>query len=141
MEQLKACYAAYLAAVEKAEKNKSTWNGAFGLGSSTKDHPCHDDFYEAMGAWCDGFVKKNPTQAEAEEAVRFILETSEAHRGKLPYWYMYAAHGFTRPIIPMVSPQFAGEMRVWYNERNPRQDRMPVQREVFKLLKKQEKAK
>ena len=141
MEQLKACYAAYLAAVEKAEKHKSTWNGAFGLGVSTKDHPCHDDFYEAMEAWCDGFVKKNPTREEAEEAVRFILETSEAYRGKLPYWYMYAAHGFTRPIIPMVSAKFAGEMRVWYNERNPRQDRMPVQREVFKLLKKQEKAK
>ena len=141
MEQLKACYAAYLAAVEKAEKNKSTWNGAFGLGASTKDHPCHDDFYEAMEAWCEAFLEKKPSQNEAEEAVRYIFEMSEAHRDKLPYWYMYAAHGFTRPIIPMVSAEFAGSMRVWYNERNPRQDRMPVQREVFKLLKKQEKAK
>lgn len=141
MEQLKACYAAYLAAVEKAEKNKSTWNGAFGLGVSTKDHPCHDDFYEAMEAWCEAFLEKKPSQNEAEEAVRYIFEMSEAHRDKLPYWYMYAAHGFTRPIIPMVSAEFAGSMRVWYNERNPRQDRMPVQREVFKLLKKQEKAK
>ena len=141
MEQLKACYAAYLAAVEKAEKNKSTWNGAFGLGVSTKDHPCHDDFYEAMEAWCEAFLEKKPSQNEAEEAVRYIFEMSEAHRDKLPYWYMYAAHGFTRPIIPMVSADFAGSMRVWYNERNPRQDRMPVQREVFKLLKKQEKAK
>ena len=141
MEQLKACYAAYLAAAEKADKNKSQWNGAFGIGSSTKDHPCHDDFYEAMGVWCEEFLKKNPSQGEAEEAVRYILETSESYRGKLTYWYMYAAHGFTRPIIPLVSPQFAAHMRVWYNERNPRPDRMPVQREVFKLLKKQEKAK
>ena len=45
MEQLKACYAAYIAAAEKAEKRKTTWNGAFGVGASTKDHPCHDDFY------------------------------------------------------------------------------------------------
>ena len=43
MEQLKACYERYIAAAEKAEKNKSTWNGAFGLGASTKDHPCHDE--------------------------------------------------------------------------------------------------
>ena len=141
MEQLKACYAAYLVAVEKAEKKKTTWNGAFGIGASTKDHPCHDDFYEAMEAWCEAFLEKKPSQNEAEEAVRYIFEMSEAHRDKLPYWYMYAAHGFTRPIIPMVSAEFAKEMRVWYNERNPRQDRMPVQREVFKLLKKQEKAK
>ena len=140
MEQLKECYTKYIAATEKAEKNKSTWNGAFGIGVSTKDHPCHDDFYEAMEAWCEAFVAKKPTQAEAEEAVRYIFEMSENFRGKLPYWYMYAAHGFTRPIIPMVSPEFAKATRVWYNERNPRPDRMPVQREVFRLLKKQERA-
>ena len=140
MEQLKACYERYIAAAEKAEKNKSTWNGAFGLGASTKDHPCHDDFYEAMEIWCRDFVEKNPSQAEAEEAVRYIFEMSETFRGKLTYWYMYAAHGFTRPIIRLVSADFAKKMRVWYNEKNPRQDRMPVQREVFKLLKKQERA-
>ena len=85
-------------------------------------------------------VAKKPTQAEAEEAVRYIFEMSENFRGKLPYWYMYAAHGFARPIIPLVSPEFAKTTRVWYNERNPRPDRMPVQREVFRLLKKQERA-
>ena len=139
MEQLKSIYAAYIAAAAKAEKNKSTWNGAFGIGASTKDHPCHDDFYEAMEAWSEAFMKKQPSQAEAEEAVAYIFEMSEQFRGKLPYWYMYAAHGFTKPIIGLVSPEFAGRMRVWYNERIPRQDRMPVQREVFKLLKKREK--
>ena len=140
MEQLKQCYARYIAAAENAEKNKSAWNGAFGLGASTKDHPCHDDFYEAMEEWSQAFVAKNPSQAEAEEAVTYIFEMSETFRGKLPYWYMYAAHGLTRPIIPKVSPEFAKKIRVWYNDNNPRQDRLPVQREVFKLLKKQERA-
>ena len=140
MEQLKQCYERYIAAAEKAEQKKSAWDGAFGMGSSTKDHPCHDDFFEAMEAWSQAFLAKNPSQAEAQEAIRYIFEMSESFRGKLPYWYMYAAHGFTRPIIPLVSPRFAKDMRVWYNERNPRPDRMPVQREVFKLLKKQERA-
>jgi len=53
---------------------------------------------------------------------------------------MYAAHGFTRPLIPLVSPRFAAEMRQWYENHHAKRDRMPVQREVFKLLKKQEKA-
>ena len=140
MQQLKQIYEAYLAAAVKAEKNKFTWNGAFGLGASTKDHPCHDDFYEAMEAWCEAFVKRAPSREEAEEAVRYIFEASENYRNTLTYWYMYAAHGFTRPIIPMVSPEFAAEMRVWYNEHNLRPDRMPVQKEVFRLLKKQERA-
>lgn len=140
MEQLKACYENYLAAVEKAEKKKTTWDGAFGIGVSVKDHPCHDDFFESMEQWCADFLKKQPTQAEAEAAVSFILETSESYRGKLPYWYMYAAHGFARPLIPLVSREFACRMRPWYNAHNPRPDRMPVQQEVFKLLKKQERA-
>ena len=140
MEQLKRIDADYIAAAATAEKNKSTRNGAFGIGASTKDHPCHDAFYEAMEAWSEDFAARGPSQAEAEEAVTYIFEMSEKFRGKLPYWYMYAAHGFTRPIIPLVSPEFAGRMRVLYNERNPRPDRMPVQREVFKLLKKRERA-
>lgn len=140
MEQLRACYGAYVAAAQKAEKNKTHWDGAFGIGASTKDHPCHDIFYEAMEAWCGEFLAKNPTQAQAEEAVRFIFETSEHYRNTLTYWYMYAAHGFTRPLIPLVSPQFAAQMRVWYNDHNPKRERMPVQREVFKLLKQQERA-
>ena len=75
-----------------------------------------------------------------EEAVAFILQTSEAYRDKLPYWYMYAAHGFARPLIGLVSPEFAGRMRRWYHDHNPRPDRMPVQQEVFELLKKRERA-
>ena len=140
MQQLKEIYANYIEAAEKVEKNKSTWNGAFGLGVSTKDHPCHDAFYETVEKWSREFLANNPTREEAEAAVAYILEASEPHRGQLTYWYMYAAHGFVRPMIALVSPEFAGRMRVWYNERNPRQDRMPVQREVFKLLKKREKA-
>ena len=140
MENLKKCYAGYIAAAEKAEKNKTSWNGAFGIGASTKDHPCHDDFYEAMENWCREFMEKGPSREEAEEAVSYIFQMSEEFRGKLPYWYMYAAHGFTRPLIPLVSPEFAEKTRIWYNERNPRQDRMPVQREVFRLLKKRERA-
>ena len=140
MEQLKQCYARYLAAAEKAEKNKTGWNGAFGIGASTKDHPCHDDFYEAMELWCKEFMAKGPGREEAEAAITYIFEMSEAHRNQLTYWYMYAAHGFTRPLIPLVSPEFAGRRRVWYNSHNPRQERMPVQRDVFKLLKKQERA-
>lgn len=140
MERLKACYAAYIAAAERAEENSSKWNGAFGIGESTKYHPCHDSFYKVMEKWSKAFVEQNPTQAQAEEAVRFIFETTEEYRDTIVYWYMFAAHGFTRPLIPRVSREFAAEMLAFYNTHYPRHYRMPVQQEVFKLLKKQGKA-
>ena len=140
MQKLKACYSDYIAASEKAERNKSAWNGAFGIGTSTKDHPCHDMFYEAVGAWCEAFLAGDPTQAQAEEAVRFLLESADQYRDTPVYWYMYAAQGLARPLIPLTGPRFAADMRQWYREHYPRRDRLPVQQEVYKLLKKQEKA-
>lgn len=140
MEQLKACYAAYVEAAKKVDKKKNFLDGIFGFGSSAKEHPCHQEFYDGVAAWCDDFVQTNPTPEQAEEAVRYILQIAEEHRNTLPYWYMYAAHGLARPLIRLVSPGFAAEMGKWYNSHYSRRDRMPVQQEVFDLLKKQAKA-
>ena len=140
MERLKACYERYLDAAEKADKKQSAWGGAMGIGTSVKDHPCHDVFYEQMEEWSRAFLEENPTREQAEEAVAFLLQSAHKYRDHLTYWYMFAAHGFARPLIPLVSPEFAGQLRRWYDIYHPRQDRLPVQKEVYKLLKKQEKA-
>ncbi len=139
MEQLKACYAKYLAEAEKVWKHRPVWDGVLGIGSSTKDHPCHIEFYEGVEAWVENFVKNGPDQQQAEEAVTYILEAAEPHRNKFPYWTLFAAHGLARPLIAYVSPQFAAQTREWYNEHYPRRERLPVHKDLFKLLKKRER--
>ena len=139
MEQLKACYAKYLAEAEKVWKNRPAWDGVLGIGSSSKDHPCHIEFYEAVEAWVDGFLKNNPERETAEAAVSFVLQTSEEYKGQFTYWTLFAVHGLMRPLISLVSPQFAGQMRKWYDAHLPRPDRLPVHKELYKLLKKRER--
>ena len=139
MEQLKQCYETYLTEAEEVWDNRPDWAGMLGFGASTKDHPCHTVFFTSVEAWVENFVKSNPAPELAEEAVSYILEAAEPHKNKFSYWALYADHGLARPIIPFVSPQYAARMRVWYNEHYPRRDRLPVHKDLFKLLKKRER--
>ena len=140
MENLIACYDKYIAAADKVWKNRSAWDGALGIGSSSKDHPCHTEFYEDVAGWVDAFLRNDSAREVAESAVRYVLQTSETYKGQFTYWTMFAAHGLVRPLIDLVSPGFAAEMRKWYDEHLPRPDRLPVHKDLYKRLKKREKA-
>ena len=140
MEKLKSCYENYLAEAEKVWKNRPAWDGVLGIGSSSKDHPCHIAFYESVENWVSDFLANDPKEEIAEAAMAFVLQTSEMHKGEFPYWTLFAAHGLMHPLVSLVSPRFAGQMRVWYDEKLLRRDRLPVHKELYKLLKKRERA-
>ena len=140
MEQLKACYENYLAEADEVLKNRTPWDGVFGIGSPSKNHPCRIRFFRAVEAWVENFVNNDPNQQLAEEAVTFILEGAEPYKNKFPYWTLFAAHGLARPLIPYVSPEYAEKTLAWYKEHCPRRERLPVHKDLFKLLKKQARA-
>lgn len=140
MEQLKACYERYIAAAEKVWKERSAWDGALGIGASSKDHPCHVEFFKAVENWVQDFLHSDPTQETAEAAITYVVQTSENYKKQFTYWTMFAAHGLMRPLVSLVSPSFAAEMRKWYDEHLPRKDRLPVHKDLYKLLKKRERA-
>ena len=140
MEQLKACYEKYIAEAEDVWKKRSAWDGAFGIGSSSKNHPCHTIFFEELEKWAENFANSNPAPQEAEAAMTYILEAAEPYKKQVPYWALYAAHGMARPLVAFVSPQYAAKTRIWYNQLYPRKDRLPVHQDLFKLLKKRERA-
>ena len=140
MEQLKGYYETYIEVAEEVWRNRPRWDGVLGLKSEVRDHPCHTKFFNSVETWMEEFVKSQPTQAQAEEVVSFVLHASDGHQKEFIYFPMYAAHGMVRPLIDYVSPQFAAETLVWYNKQHPRRERMPVHQELFKLLKKRSNA-
>ena len=140
MEQLKEIYERYIETAETVWEERPIWDGAFGIGASTKDHPCHLEFYKNVERWVENFLKNAPDRETGEHAIAYVLQTSQAQKGKLSYWPMYAVHGLMRPLVDFISPRCAGEMRQWYDENLPRKDRMPVHKDLYKKLKKREKA-
>lgn len=136
LQQLKDIYVSYTEELAKVVKEAGPMDGLFGWGDDPRKDPCHMRFYENVEQWVGTFLAAAPVQTDVFHAVRYILETPAEYRGKSCFWFMYAAQGLTRELIPMLTPQQCAQLRGFYDEAYPRRDRMPVQKEVYKLLKK-----
>lgn len=136
LEQLKEIYAKYVEDVAKVYKDAKPMDGLFGWGDDPRKDPCHMRFYEDVEKWVKVFSAEAPAREQVFEGVRFVLETPAAHREKNCFWFMYAAHGLIRDLIPMLDRTQCAKLRNFYDEEYPKRDRMPVQKDVYKLLKK-----
>lgn len=140
LEQLKARYERYCREYDEVLRKKSPADGLFGFGNDPKKHHCHDSFYEDVAAWVREFEANDPAAPEAEAAVDYILRAPERHRDGEVFWYMYAAQKHAAELIARMGPAACGELAAWYNEAYPRLDRMPVQKDIYKRLRKGAKA-
>lgn len=136
LTKLKSIYADYDKAVQEVRKNARAFDGILGLGKDPRKDACHDMFYQAVGAWVTEFLAAEPAQEELLEAALYITETPAAHEGKECFWYMYAAHGHLKPIIPLLTPESRAAVAERLDGNYKKRDRMPLQKEILKLLRK-----
>jgi hypothetical protein len=136
MQQLKSIYTRYTEDVEKVYRDAKPMDGLFGWGDDPRKDPCHMRFYEDAEAWVTEFEREKPSREQVFEVVRFLLETPAAYREKNCFWFMFAAHGLTRSLIPQLDRQQCAQLREFYDGAFSKRERMPVQNEVYKLLKK-----
>ena len=136
MTQLTDIYENYIQKAAQVRSKASPFAGIFGLGDDPRKHPCHEMFYEAVQDWVKDFEGSQPGSAAALEAVRHILEAPLHHTdNKDAYWFLYAAHGLTVNLIPMLSREDCADLFRWYDASFPKRTRFPVQQQVWKLLK------
>ena len=136
VQQMQDIYGAYVRDVERVFAEAKPADGLFGWGDDPKKHPCHMQFYEAVEDWVRAFAAAEPGQEAVWEAVRFMLQTPDLHRDSQCFWFLYAAQGLTRELIPRLSREQCAALREDYDNRYPKRDRMPVQRDIYKALKK-----
>lgn len=133
-------YEAYYEKAAEVRRKAPPLAGLWGLGDDPRKHPCHDAFYEAVQAWVKEFIASGPDPAQTLAVVQHILGEAKLHENnKDVYWYLFAAHGLTMELIPMLRAEDCGELFAWYNTTYPRRTRFPVQEQVWKLLKKRAK--
>lgn len=136
VRQMKTRYETYIRDTARVYQSAKPADGLFGWGDDPRKDPCHMRFYEDLEQWVEGFLAEAPAREDVYEAVRFMLETPAKHRGSPSFWFLYAAQGLTRKMIPLLTADQCARLREDYDARYPRQDRMPVQKEVCRLLKK-----
>ena len=136
LTQLKEHYEEYAATIKEVRKNARMFDGFLGLGKDPRNHPCHDTFYQAVGAWTEAFVASQPEQDAAMEAARFILETPLDYKEQECYWFMFAAHGYIKPLISYLGKENCALLGQRLEDCYKKRDRMPLQKELLKLLAK-----
>ncbi len=121
---------------EYARKSKPT-DGLLGFGHSLKDDPCHDRFDERVKEAIDGIIAASPAPAEASRTVKMLLRDDIQAWPVAAQWMMRAIERHILPLIPFLSPDSAAAFHKEYAARYKPWERLPVQQEVFKALKRQ----
>ena len=136
LDDLLACYQQYLEFTKKLKEKASPTGGLLGFGSGPEDDPGHEAFYDRVGELVQAFLAADPTPAEVNEAATLILCSAAEHEeDKLAFWFLFAGQGHARALIPLLSREDCIHLRDYYDAHYPKSSRMPVQKEVYKLLK------
>ena len=137
LEQLKEIYKTYERELATVLQNAKPLAGWFGVSNDDPRYaPCHQTFYDAVGKWVDDFAALEPEPVWAKQAVVRILEAASQNRGKQSYWYYLAAQSYVKKLLPFLKKEHCQMLVKWYDKTYPRRERLPVNDELYSLMKK-----
>lgn len=136
LTQLQTLYTDYAATVKELRRKARMFDGFLGLGKDPRKDPCHEAYYQAVGNWVAEFVATEPDQDSVMQAALCILETPVAYKDQECYWFMFAAHGHIKPMIGLLGKENCVALGKRLEELYKKQDRMPLQKELLKMLAK-----
>ena len=136
LQKLFEIYDHYDQVLHKVLEEASITDGLFGMGDDPRNNPCHIAFYEGVEKWVAEFCQGEPDNTAAFEAAEQIITAAAKKRGDPSFWFLFAAQGHAKPLIAKLTTHQCAELRGFYDDNYPRLERMPVQKEVYKLLKK-----
>lgn len=134
---LEARCAEYLRQTEILIKKAKPTDGLMGLIAGPKSDSCHEFFYEDVGELSRKLLESGPSGEELYAFTRLLITAAQEHRDNdLAYWFLYAMQGHAIPLIPLLRSEERAELLAYYNAHYPKIERMPVQKQVAKLLAK-----
>ena len=134
LQQLKERYEKYGEEARKVSREASPMGGLFGWGEDPRKHPCHMAFYEDVERWMAQFMGSDPNGQQRREAASWILTAAAGKEGDPAFWFLYAAHGLCKELVMTLDEETCTWLRDFYDDQYPRRNRLPVQKEVYKLL-------
>ena len=136
MSGLRQALEDYRQDLEACERRLKPTDGLLGFGHSLKDDPCHERLDERLKEAVRGICALPPPPEAAEEAVRFLLLSSDPSAWPLAaQWMLRVAERHAIPLIPYLPSGAAQEILRQYTARYRPWDRLPAQKEVCKALK------
>lgn len=125
----------YAAACKEAAETSRPGDGLFGLGDDPRRRGFHTEFYQRLEAAVGGIVSSQPDREEAYGVACVLLKAStEREAPEMARWTLISVQKLAIPLIPLMSDAQRNELKTWYDHSVPRRERLPVQRDVYRLL-------
>ena len=141
LSQVRDLYQAYIQTAEQLEADRGLGDGLLGFGKKPADDPCHTKFAGDLDHLLADFAAETPDSRSVRPVLEFIYNAPQEHRQPLSiYWMLIAVQGTTPPLIARLSPEDAAALQRQYGRDVPRWERLPIQKEIFRLLKQQAKS-
>ena len=138
--QLRAIYEAYLDRTLSVERSQKIGAGWFGLKGGVADDPCHDRFADELRAYFEELAQSGADSAAVREVMEYVISAPQkADAPRAAYWMLIAVQGLTRPLLPLLSASDAGTVCALLEKIFPRSQRLPVQDELRRELRKRAK--
>ena len=127
----------YISETDDLIANRRPGEGIFGLPDHAKSSPCHMEYYNKIEAAVAEASGDKPDAGTAEQLVRFLLTAEDQFScSQLASWTLLAIQRLSLPLIPYLSSEAKRDLYAWFGKKVPRLQRMPVQQEIYKELKK-----
>lgn len=136
LDTLQELYQKYDETAARIRAEAPKFSGLWGMGADPKNHPAHLEFYNGVAAWVEEFLASGPDPKAAADAARIMLGAANQRRKEESYWYTYAAQSHVIPLIPYMDAADCKELADWYDTLYTKLERMPIQRELYKKLRK-----
>ncbi len=135
--RLETLYREYCTVVDHLEHNRRLRDGFLGLGGGPAEDPCHTRFQVDVAAVLTDFADGEPDSEALREVLSYLYEIPRSMTApKSAYWMLIAVQGLTAELIARLAPGDAQQLAARYTELYPRRERLPVQDELLKRLKK-----
>lgn len=126
----------YLAECTRLLANAKPSAGLFGLGRDPAMDRCHELFFSELEKKIADMAMEPISGEEAYDAILTLFTAPEKQScPDTARWSLMAAHKTVLPLIPLLSSENRNALRLWYDTHIPRQERLPVQKAVYKALK------
>ena len=133
--RLESVYDGYLETITRLESERKFGEGFFGLKSGPKDNPCHDRFDQDLKVLLQDLTPGETDSALLREVLEYMYDAPlQNPYPKSAYWMLIAVQDLTKDLIRGLAPEDADALAERYIENYPRNQRLPVQTELVKLL-------
>ena len=139
LQQLQAIYETYVTHMKSVLQKTSTFDGLWGFGNDPKKDPSHMKFYEDVDRHIEGLLQEAPPEEQVFQAAQWIIHTPPKHENQTVYWCMLAVHGPCKKLVPLLSREHCAILRDFYDKVYLQRNRLPVQQDLYKALKKRAK--